>query len=181
MLYTITAVSPEVEDFIIELQIESDATFADLHKLLRDTCGWGPHKPSIFYICDHRWHHERAIPEKSYEDETMDELELGDLLDDEGQRMQYVFDAGEDRGLLLEVTHIHYGKHIDAPCCHRRHGTPPPLIVEQPEAPKAPTNADLLAQLNAIALADDEDIEPTDDELFDIGEIDVEGFDFTEE
>ena len=141
MLYTITVVSPEVEDFVVELLIESDATFADLHQLIRDTCGWGPHKPSTFYICDHRWHHERAIPEKSYEDETMDEVELGDLLDDEGQRLQYVFDAAESRGLLLEVTHISYGKHIDEPHCRRSHGTPPPLQIESPEPVKAPTNA----------------------------------------
>ncbi|MBR0434064.1 MAG: hypothetical protein IJK15_10285 [Bacteroidaceae bacterium] len=180
MLYTITAVSPEVEDFIIELLIESDATFADLHKLIRDTCEWGPFKPSTFYICDHRWHRERSIPEKSYEEETMDEVELGDLLDDEGQRLQYVFDAAASRGLLLEVSHISYGKHIDEPHCHRSHGTPPPLQLESPEPVKAPTNADLLAQLNAAALASDDDIEPTDDDLFDIEEIDLEGFDFTE-
>ena len=183
MLYTITAVSPEVEDFIIELLIESDATFADLHKLIRDTCEWGPFKPSTFYICDHRWHRERSIPEKSYEEETMDEVELGDLLDDEGQRLQYVFDAAASRGLLLEVSHISYGKHIEEPQCRRSHGTAPSLEREETVIPRKPKSAkELLAELNAAALADDdEDMEPTDDELFDIEEIDLEGFDFTEE
>ena len=180
MLYTITAVSPEVEDFAIELQIESDATFADLHRLIRKACQWGQHKPSVFYLCNERWRRERAIPEKSFEDDTMDEVELGDLLDDEGQRLQYIFDHEEHRGLLLEVTHISSGKHIDEPHCRRSHGTPPPLQIESPEPVKTPTNADLLAQLNAAALADDDDIEPTDDDLFDIEEIDLEGFDFTE-
>ena len=90
MLFTITAVSPEVEDFAIELQIESDATFADLHTLIRETCDWGCFKPATFYLCDHRWHRDRNIPEDSYEDDTMDALELGDFLEDEGQRMQYV-------------------------------------------------------------------------------------------
>ena len=174
MLYTIIAVA--------ELQIESDATFADLHKLIRTTCGWGQHKPSTFYVCDGRWRRERTIPESGYEYDTMDEVELGDILEDEGQRMQYVFDPDEGRGLLLEVTHISYGKHIREPLCRRFHGAAPELIVE-----KAPTGdvsrEDLLAQLNAAALAeeDEDDIEPTDDELFDIEEIDLEGFDFTEE
>ena len=182
MLYTIIAVSPEVEDFVVELQIESDATFEDLHKLIRTSCGWGPYKPSTFYVCDDRWRRERTIPERSYEYDTMDEVELGDLLEDEGQRMQYVFDAEEGRYLLLEVSHISYGKHVDEPLCRRSRGTAPELIIE-----KAPTGAgtkeELLAQLNAAALAseeDDDDIEPTDDELFDIEEIDLEGFDFTE-
>ena len=180
MLYTITAVSPEVEDFAIELQIESDATFADLHELIRKTCNWEPHKPSTFYVCDERWHRERTIPERSFEYDTMDEVELGDLLEDEGQRLQYIFDPDEARGLLLEVTHISYGKHIDEPLCRRSHGTPPPLVIEHIERQAPKSTEELLAELNAAALGDDDDIEPTDDELFDIEEIDLEGFDFTE-
>ncbi len=181
MLYTITAVSPEVEDFVIELQIESDATFAELHELIRQTCNWGKHKPSTFYVCDERWRRERTIPEKSLEDDTMDEVELGDLLDDEGQRLQYIFDADEGRGLLLEVSHISYGKHIDTPLCRRQHGIAPPLTADKHDAEQPKNTEQLLAELNAAALADDDDIEPTDDELFDIEEIDLEGFDFTEE
>ena len=40
MLYTITAASPEVDDFVLELQIESDATFESLHRLIRESCGY---------------------------------------------------------------------------------------------------------------------------------------------
>jgi len=182
MLYTITVVSPDVEDFILELQIESDATFADLHRLIRDTCAWSSAQPSTFYVCDERWRRQRTIPERSFEDDTMDEVELGDLLDDEGQRLQYLFDPESRRKLLLEVTRIAYGKHIDEPHCRRRHGTPPPLVIQK-AVPKEPTREDILAQLNAAALADaeDDEVEPTDDELFDIEELDLEGFDFTEE
>lgn len=182
MLYTITAVSTEVEDFILELQIESDATFADLHRLLRQTCGWGAGQPSTFFLCDHRWRPERAIPEQSYEDDTMNEVELGDKLEDEGQRLIYAFDPKENRALLLEVTHISYGKHIPEPLCRRQHGLAPALIIER-EEPKPLTQEELLAKLNAAALAEDDDDEPepTDDELFEIEELDLEGFDFTEE
>jgi len=204
MLYTITAVSPEVEDFAIELQIESDATFADLHNLIRKSCGWedlGSHLPSAtFYLCDDHWHRRKAIREKSYEDDTMDEVELGDHLEDEGQRLIYLFDPDNARKLLLEVSRISFGKHIDAPHCRRSHGTAPILSIEPdpatiPEPATAPAavpdglpsgHASLLAELNAAALAgegfDDEDLEPTDDDdLFDLEEIDPEGFDIAEE
>ncbi|MCR4995021.1 MAG: plasmid pRiA4b ORF-3 family protein [Bacteroidales bacterium] len=180
MLYTITVVSPEVEDFVIELQIESDATFADLHQLIRRSCAWGPHKPSTFYVCDDHWHRDRTIPEQSYEYDTMDEVELGDYLDDEGQRLQYIFDAEEGRGLLMEVSHINYGSHIDEPVCRRSHGTPPALVLEKLPSNEKKSTQDLLAELNAAALAEEDDMEPTDDDLFDLGEIDLEGFDFTE-
>lgn len=182
MLLTITAVSPEVEDFAIELLIESDATFQDLHRLIREACGWGPSKPAVFYVCDDRWRRRKTIPERSYEYDTMDEVELGDYLEDEGQRLQYLFDPDESRGLLLEVSHIAFSRHIDEPTCRRSHGTAPALERIKEEAPQGPTREELLAQLNAAALAgdDDDDIEPTDDELFDIEELDLEGFDFNE-
>lgn len=181
MLYTITAVSPEVEDFVIELQIESDATFADLHHLIRRTCEWGDHKPSIFYVCDEHWHRDHTIPEHSYEDDTMDEVELGDFLDDEGQRLQYIFDTDENRGLLMELTNIAYGKHIDVPFCKRRHGLAPVLETSKSEeASNIIKNDGSIGNLVPLLASDDDDIEPTDDELFDIEEIDLEGFDFTE-
>lgn len=204
MLYTITAASPEVEDFVLELQIESDATFEDLHHLIRETCGWGEGKPSTFYLCDHRWRREKAIPERSLEDDIMADVELGDLLEDEGQRLQYVFDSKARRGLLLEVSAIAFSRHIEAPTCRRRHGeapaldpeaeadnapqaTPPPSEVSAPAGSpsgKSPSNADLLAQLTAAALAmedsDDEDATFDDDSDFDLEELDPEGFDITE-
>jgi hypothetical protein len=181
MLLTITAVSTEVEDFAIELFIESDATFLDLHNLIRQTCGWGTGKPATFYVCDDRWRRRKTIPEKSYEYDTMDEVELGDHLEDEGQRLQYLFDPDSGRELLLEVTHIAFSRHIDEPCCRRSHGTPPALELIKEEAPAGLSREELLAQLNAAAMADDDDdIEPTDDELFDIEELDLEGFDFNE-
>ena len=182
MLFTITAASPEVEGFVIELLIESDATFLDLHHLIRQTCEWGKGKPATFYICDDNWRRRKTIPERSYEDDTMDEVELGDVLDDEGQRLQYVFDPDAKRMLLLEVSRIAFSRHIDEPTCRRSHGTPPALEIIRQQQPKGPSREELLAQLNAAALAgdDDDDIEPTDDELFDIEELDLEGFDFNE-
>ena len=107
----------------------------------------------------------------------MDEVELGEFLEDEGQRLQYIFDTDEDRGLLLEVSHIAYGKHIDSPICRRSHGTAPALILASPSFDPV----SLLQKGNiTIPEGDDDDLEPTDDDLFDIEEIDLEGFDFTE-
>ena len=177
MLLTITAVSPEVEDFALELLIEGDATFADLHDLIRRTCGWGQFKPATFYVCDSLWHREREIPESSFEYDTMDEVELEDLLEDEGQRMQYVFDPDEERALLLEVSRISFSKNIDEPTCNRSHGTAPDLLLtDEPEKPMS--TADLLKQLNAAALGidEEEDSEPDDDEGFDPEEFDPEGY-----
>lgn len=187
MLYTIIVASHEAEDFDAELQIESQATFYDLHQLVRRACGWGKGAPATFFICDHRWRHERTIPESSYELDVMADIELGDYLEDEGQRLQYLFDPQEGRVLLLEVRSIAFSKHIDSPTIVRSHGQAPALelLQAEPPAPKTatPTNDDLLAQLTAAALAidaDDEGTDIVDDSDFDPEEIDPEGFDINE-
>lgn len=187
MLLTITIASPEVEDFVAEVRIESHCTFADLHKTMHKAFGWEPDQPTTFYVCDHRWHPECSIPEVSDDRDTMDDVELGDLLEDEGQRIQYVFNPAERRGLLMEVSAIAFGKHIDEPKL-RKHGTPPPYSIAEPEeeplqAPTTTSQAELLAQLNAAALGmDDEedDYEPEDTSDFDPEEFDPEGYEVSE-
>ncbi len=181
MVLTFTVASPEVDDFVLELKLNSDATFRDLHDLIRETCGWGRHKESAFYVCDHRWHPERTIREHGLEDDTMDDVELGDVLDDEGQRMQYVFDEAAERGLLMELSHIAYGQSIALPHCSRRHGEAPALIIETPAKPAPLTQEQLLAALQAAQADNDDDMEPADDDLFDMSELDMEGFDFSEQ
>ena len=61
----------------------------------------------------------------------------------------------------------------------------PHLAISPPAAIAADAPSSLLAELNAAALAaeglDDDDREPTDDDLFELDELDPEGFDFAEE
>ena len=40
MVYKITAFSQEVEDFVMEIKIDADCTFYDLHRLLLKACGY---------------------------------------------------------------------------------------------------------------------------------------------
>lgn len=186
MLLTLTVASTEVEDFVAELQLEGHSTFAELHRLMHRAFGWQPSQPTMFYICDHRWRPERVVPEVSEEHDTMSEVELGDLLEDEGQRMQYMFNPEERRGLLIEVSGVSFGKHLDEPRVRRQHGTPPPYSIseEEEEEPQATmSNADLLAQLNAQALGlddNEEDYDPEDTDDFDSNELDMEGYEVSE-
>lgn len=186
MLLTITIASPEIEDFVAEVLIESQYTFADLHQVMQKAFGWQAEQPTTFYVCDNRWQPEHAIPEVSDDRDTMADIELGDLLEDEGQRLQYVFNPAECRGLLMEVSAIAFGKHVDEPRL-RKHGTPPPYSIAEPEEeevqPSATTSEkDLLAQLNAAALGmdDEDDYEPEDTSDFDPEEFDPEGYEVSE-
>ena len=111
----------------------------------------------------------------------MAEVELGNYLEDEGQRLLYVFDPADKRHLIMEVSRIAFGDSLDEPR-YRMQGTPPELVL-MPEPSPELSQTDLLAQLNAAALGelDDEEEEERDDfEGFDPEEFDPEGFEISE-
>ena len=187
MLLKLTIASPDVEDFVAEVLVESHHTFADLNRLIQSVCGWNPNQPATFYVCDHRWRPEHIVPETGSVHDTMSEVEIGDLLEDEGQRLQYLFNPSERRTLLLEVTETSFGKHLDSPRVGRQHGTPPLYSIEEVEETPAiaasETNDDLLSRLNAEAMElndDEEDFDPEDTSDFDPEEFDPEGYEVGE-
>jgi len=180
MVVTLTIASKEAEDFVLSVKIDADATFADLQNVIREACGWEEAAPATFYVCDDRWHPHTTIPEVGdYEHDAMNEVDLAAHMEDEGQRLLYLFDPDEGRHLLVEVTRIAFGDSLDEPRC-RLIGTPPELTLEPEPAPPA---TDLLAQLNAAALGeldDEEELERDDFEGFDPEEFDPEGFEISE-
>ena len=180
MVLTLTVASKEVEDFVLKVKIDADATFADLNQVIRDACGWAD--AAAFYVCDDRWRPHTFIPEVGdYEHDSMAEVELGNYLEDEGQRLLYVFDPADKRHLIMEVSRIAFGDSLDEPR-YRMQGTPPELVL-MPEPSPELSQTDLLAQLNAAALGelDDEEEEERDDfEGFDPEEFDPEGFEISE-
>ncbi len=177
MVHRITLISDEVEDFILELLIDADATFYDLHKLIVESCRYDEAPSARFLICDEDWECERvihltdngscAVDEDVY---LMDEMRLGDVLEDEDQRLRYVFDPVGERAFLMEVTEIRYGEHVDAPVCKRRRGEAPMQFQEE-DGPIAPETTRAGEEL-------DEDFYGS--EGFDTEEFDPEGFEIEE-
>ena len=176
MLFTFFVASPEKENFDLTLQIESSSTFADLQRLLHDSLGWEETKSAAFYLCGERWIRERAVGGR-HADDSMDDVELGDLIEDEGQRLQYVFDTDTDRLLVMRLTEIVFRQHIDKPTCLRRRGEAPTL--ESPEDEEEEPEPTPVAQHNEPTDWDEDDDEREEDEDFegfDPEEFDPEGF-----
>ncbi|MCR5821224.1 MAG: hypothetical protein K6F94_09835 [Bacteroidaceae bacterium] len=184
MLLSFTVASKEIEDFVLKLQIDGDDTFADLNRLIRKSC-WPDAeitRPAIIYVCDSHWHPEHIIPEEGdYEHDSMADICLSDLLEDEGQRLIYDFDHEANRHMIMEVSKILYGQNVSEGRCLQRIGEPPALVED--EEPSALDS--LLSQLNASALGalneeeDDEREEESDG--FNDDELDLEGFEISEE
>lgn len=136
MLYRIKMVSDEVEGFLREYKIESEATFLDLSKIILSSCGYEDDQLTSFYLCNREWErHEQVTREDMGMGDDLDDVyimdrtRLSELIEDEGQRLQYVFDTFNDRCFYLEVKEIITGERLSEPIVIRSKGEAPEEVI----------------------------------------------------
>ena len=117
MTLKLTLFSQEKDDFVREILIASDAKFSELHQLILNDCNYKEHNMQSFLICDEDWRVRQRVclqesEEVSYDMDInlMDETRIGDFLEDEGQRLAYVFDPDDKRFFLMELTENVFGR-----------------------------------------------------------------------
>lgn len=172
-------ISDEAEGFMREIQIDADAKFLELHKLILQACNYEDNQLTSFTICENGWEKGQEITlEKmdvdSYEDNyIMAETALSDFLEDEKQHMLYTFDPLADRVFFIELSEIKTGKTLKEGKITRSLGEPPAQTLDFDEMfARNPIATDTSAVMD-------------DDDLFgnevDSDEIDLEGFDISDE
>lgn len=116
MIYRFLILSDEVENFKREIKIDADATFYDLYKAIIDCTGYSDKEMASFVLCDDNWRKEMEITlvkmdtssdEDSY---SMEECVLSDYLEEEKQKLMFVFDYFTERALYMELSEIIPGK-----------------------------------------------------------------------
>ena len=136
MVYRFTLISDEVDDFIREIKIDSEATFHDFHEAILKAAGYKNDQLTSFFICDDDWEKEQEITledmgtssdEDSY---IMKETKLSDLLEDEKQKLLYVFDPLSERVFFIELSEIITGKDLDNAICSRKAGEAPKQTLD---------------------------------------------------
>lgn len=177
MIFTFRIVSDEVDNFKREIKIDGTATFLDLKNAICDCVGYDKGQMSSFFLCDRNWDKEKEI---TYEDMgsdadqdvwLMDESVLSDFIDDEGQRLLYVFDYITDRAFFIEMTEIVTGRSLKDPVCSLSLGHAPQETIDLDEF-----DAKIDAKQAAVAATDlDEDF--YGDQDYNADEFDAEGFD----
>ena len=105
-----------------------------------------------------------------YSDEdtyVMRETALSELVEDEKQRLIYVFDPLTERVFFIELSEIEYGKDIDKAVCTRKEGMAPEQTVDFDQMLAASgTNLDLGENFYGD---EDYDLEDFDPDGFDMG------------
>ena len=115
MIYKFRLLSDEVEDFRRDIEIDSDATFIELHNAILQSVNYPDDQMTSFFICNDRWIKEIEITREdmgsmSEEDNyIMADTVIGDLDEEENQKLLYVFDPLGDRVFYMELSKIEFG------------------------------------------------------------------------
>jgi hypothetical protein len=131
MIYRFILVSDEVENFRRDITIDSDATFFELHEAILDAVGYAKDQITSFFICDDDWSKETEITlidMESGSDEdiyVMENSRLSELLDEERQKLIYVFEPLTGRSFFMELREIIPCKNQEKPQTVESVGNPP--------------------------------------------------------
>lgn len=176
MIFNFRIVSDEVDNFKREIQIDSTATFLDLKKAICKSVGYDSTQMSSFFLCDLNWEKEKEITFEDMDTDDdqevylMDESPLDEFIEDEGQKLLYVFDYITERAFFIEMTDMITGKSLREPLCSLAMGTPPPESVDLDEF-------DARIDAKAASSATDLDEDFYGEDSFNEDEFDAEGFD----
>lgn len=186
MLYRIKYICEEVDGFVREIKIDSDATFLDLNKVILKSCNYPDDQMTSFYLCNEEWERGVQITREdmgfggSDEDVyVMDKTRLSELIEDEEQHLVFVFDPFSDRCFYLDVKEMIPGEHLDEAEIIRSKGEAPQQI-EIDDDPIAPVKG---GKKRTAVVSDDYDDDGGifgDGAAFNDDELDLEGFEISE-
>jgi hypothetical protein len=154
MVYKFRLLSDEVENFRRDIEIDSDATFIDLNNAILKSVNYPDDQMTSFFICNDRWIKEVEITREDMggmsEDENyaMADTVIGDLVEEEKQKLMYVFDPLGDRAFFMELSKIEFGKDLDEAVCTKSVGDAPAQTLDFEE---------LMSKSNATVSTDNDE------------------------
>lgn len=163
MVYHFVLLSDEVDDFRREIDIDAEATFLDLHKIIMKSCEYKNDEMASFYICESDWTRSTEITLFDMnEDPTresgpiMERSHIDDYVKKVKDKLMYCFDLISDRCLFIQLKSIE----------EKAHKLSPEVTVSKGKAPVQTSDPDSIFD-------DTNDFYGSDD--YDPDEIDLEG------
>lgn len=172
MIYKFTFMNDEVDDFKRSFEADSEATFLDLHKAILESVGYPDDQMTSFFMCNDRWEKEQEVTlvemgdSLEYDNMTMENTRLSELMYEPKQRLIYVFDPMFERYFFGSLAKIEPGEMEGVKCTDKKGKAPKQLQTE-----------DILTVTPGKGGDDfglDEDF--YGDSRYDEGDIDMEGF-----
>jgi len=170
MVYKFRILSDEVDNFVREIAIDSEATFLDLHAAILEAVGFSADQMSSFFICNDDWEKETEVTlfemdsSPEVDNWIMEDTPLSQLIEDEGQKLLFVFDYLTERSFFIELFQLVPNKTLSEAKC----------LVSEGDAPAQATNFEEFSVDTATKINLDDDF--YGDQDFDMDELDAEGF-----
>ncbi|MBR1838075.1 MAG: hypothetical protein IJ786_00780 [Bacteroidaceae bacterium] len=178
MVLKIKMVSDEVDGFLREFEIDSEATFLDLCKVILESCGYPDDQMTSFYLCNDEWERGEQITREDMGTTTADtdlfvmgDTRLSEFLEDKGQKLEFVFDPFSERSFFLNVREIITGTSLKRAQVKRLRGDAPAHIAELASV------SPVIQKVTPISEDEDELFSATD---FDDEDFDPEGFEISQ-
>lgn len=175
MVFKFRIVSDEVNNFKREIDIDADDTFLSLRNAICESVNYDKNQMSSFFLCDSGWEKDKEITledmgtDSSEDVYLMEDTLLSDFIEDEGQRLIFVFDYMTERSFFMELKKTMPGRSLHEPVCSVAMGQAPAQFVDLAEfESKIDTKAAALTDI-------DEDFYGSDE--FNADELDADGFD----
>ena len=118
MIFRITFSCEETDGFRRDFEADSEATFLDLHNAILKSVKYSDDQMTSFFLCNDHWEKEQEVTlmemgkNFEYDNMIMSETQLGQLLEEQGQRLIYIFDPMFERNFFGRLTEIKPG-HLD--------------------------------------------------------------------
>lgn len=142
MVYRFKLVSDEVSNFSREIEIDSDSTFLQLRNAILDSVDYSKDDMDSFFLCDDEWERREEITlvemdsSSDYDIWLMEDTPIDELVEDEGQKMVFVFDYLTERSFFMELKEIIPGRSLSEPVCTLKKGKAPSQKVDMDEFDK---------------------------------------------
>ncbi len=182
MIYKFLVGSEEAENFKLEIVIDSQDTFLRLRNTILDAAGYSRNQLDSFYICDEDWEKEKEVTYIDMDTDSdedvwiMDETPLDELVEDEGQKLKFVFDYESERYFFMVLKETVPGRKLHDPLCQRKEGKAPSETLSDPfasvtRAPK-PAAPQTIDEFDTSEFYGDESY--NEDELTDLENMDAD-------
>lgn len=164
MVYRFKLVSDEVSNFSREIEIDSENTFLQLRNAILESVNFTKDELDSFFLCNDEWEREDEITLEdmgsSASDQDlwlMENTPLEELIEDEGQKLVFVFDYITERSFFMELKEILPSRRLIEPICTIKRGKAPAQFVDMEEFDKA-----IDAKAREASVIEDMDIESID-------------------
>ena len=110
MIYTFRFISDEEESFALDVNINHNQTFEQLHRVIQKTLNYDSNQLASFFTSNEHWEklHEITLVDMGGDPlvKTMSETHIEDFFSKKDQRLLYVFDYFNERLFFASIVRI---------------------------------------------------------------------------